>query len=83
VFATLTAPSFGVVHAHLLGSDGQPLRCRPRRDAPVCAHGNPLWCSKIHDLDDPCLGEPLCAQCFDYDGAVIWNNLLESRGGAR
>jgi len=51
VFATLTAPSFGVVHAHLLGSDGQPLRCRPRRGAPVCAHGNPLWCSKIHDPD--------------------------------
>jgi hypothetical protein len=27
VFATLTAPSFGVVHAHVLGPDGQPLRC--------------------------------------------------------
>jgi hypothetical protein len=41
VFATLTAPSLGVVHAHLLGPDGKPLRCHPRRDRPVCEHGNP------------------------------------------
>ncbi|MGI9100772.1 MAG: replication initiator [Solirubrobacteraceae bacterium] len=76
VFATLTAPSFGVVHAHLLGPDGQPIRCHPRRDRPVCEHGTPLFCSRIHGSDDPCLGEPLCPDCFDYDGAVIWNNLL-------
>jgi hypothetical protein len=76
VFATLTAPSFGVVHAHLLGPDGQGLRCRPRRDAPVCPHGVPLCCSKIHGPDDPCLGEPLCLACYDYDAAVIFNNVL-------
>jgi hypothetical protein len=33
-------------------------------------------CSQIHAPDDPCLGEPLCLDCFDYEGAVIWNNLL-------
>jgi len=76
VFATLTAPSFGVVHAHLLGPDGQPVRCHPRRDRPVCEHGHALSCSRIHGPDDPCLGEPLCPECFDYEGAVIWNNLL-------
>jgi hypothetical protein len=76
LFASLTAPSFGVVHAHLLGPDGEPLRCRPRRDAPVCPHGVPLSCREIHAPDDPCLGEPLCADCFDYSGAVVWNNLL-------
>ena len=76
VFATLTAPSFGVVHAHLLGPDGKPLRCHPRRDRPVCQHGNALSCSRTHEPDDPCLGEPLCPDCFDYEGAVIWNNLL-------
>jgi len=76
VFATLTAPSFGVVHAHLLGPDGKPLRCHPRRDRPVCEHGNALSCSRVHEPDDPCLGEPLCRDCFDYEGAVIWNNLL-------
>jgi hypothetical protein len=76
VFATLTAPSFGVVHAHVLGPDGQPLRCHPRRDRPVCRHGVPLSCARVHGPDDPCLGEPLCPECFDYEGAVIWNNLL-------
>jgi hypothetical protein len=76
LFASLTAPSFGVVHAQLLGPDGEPLRCRPRRDAPVCAHGVALSCGEIHAPDDPCVGEPLCMECFDYTGAVIWNNLL-------
>jgi hypothetical protein len=76
VFASLTAPSFGVVHAQLLGPDGKPVRCQPRRDAPVCPHGIPLSCLKIHSPDDPCVGEPLCSECFDYTGAVIWNNVL-------
>jgi hypothetical protein len=76
VFATLTAPSFGVVHVHLLDGDGRPQPCRPRRDAPVCPHGVELACSARHGSDDPCLGEPLCAACFDYEGAVAWNNLL-------
>ena len=30
----------------------------------------------VHAEDDPCLGEPLCTECFDHEGAVIWNNLL-------
>jgi hypothetical protein len=76
VFATLTAPSFGVVHAHILGPDGQPLRCHPRRERPVCRHGVVLSCGRVHGPDDPCLGEPLCPDCFDYEGAVVWNNLL-------
>jgi hypothetical protein len=76
VFATLTAPSFGLVHAHLLDADGRPRRCRPRREAPVCRHGVSLACSVRHAADDPCLGEPLCPACFDYEGAVVWNNLL-------
>jgi hypothetical protein len=76
LFATLTAPSFGIVHAHILGPDGQPLRCHPRRDRPVCRHGVVLSCSRVHGPDDPCLGEPLCPDCFDYEGAVVWNNLL-------
>jgi hypothetical protein len=76
VFATLTAPSFGVVHAHVLGADGKPVRCHPRRERPVCAHGVALSCSRVHRPDDPCLGEPLCPDCFDYHGAVIWNNVL-------
>jgi hypothetical protein len=76
VFATLTAPSFGIVHAHVVGSDGTPLRCHPRRDRPVCRHGVTLSCNRVHGPDDPCLGEPLCLDCFDHEGAVVWNNLL-------
>jgi hypothetical protein len=76
VFVTLTAPSFGVVHTRPLGPDGTPRRCRPRRDAETCPHGVRLSCGKVHAEDDPCLGEPLCAECFDYDGALLWNNTL-------
>ena len=76
VFVTLTAPSFGAVHSRALGPDGQPRRCRPRRDAPVCPHGVSLSCRAVHGEGDPCLGEPLCRECFDYAGAVMWNNTL-------
>jgi len=76
VFVTLTAPSFGAVHTRPLGPDGEPRRCRPRRDAPVCEHGTRLSCRHVHDEDDPRLGEPNCPECFDHAGAVIWNNAL-------
>ena len=76
VFLTLTAPSFGVVHSRPIGPDGQPRRCRPRRDDPVCPHGVSLSCRAIHAEGDPCLGEPLCRECFDYTAAVMWNNTL-------
>jgi hypothetical protein len=76
VFVTLTAPSFGIVHTRPLGPDGTPRRCRPRRDAPVCEHGVPLSCGRVHGEDDPCLGEPICLDCFDHRGAVVWNNAL-------
>jgi hypothetical protein len=76
VFVTFTAPSFGPVHTRVLGGDGQPTRCRPRRDGPICEHGVRLSCSAAHDQDDSRLGEPICPDCFDYAGALIWNNLL-------
>lgn len=76
VFATLTAPSFGHVHTRPHGQDGRPQRCRPRRDAPVCEHGVRLSCGRVHDENDPCLGQPLCVECFDHEGAVLWNNTL-------
>jgi hypothetical protein len=34
------------------------------------------WRARRHAPDDPCLGEPLCTACFDYEGAVAWNNVL-------
>lgn len=61
VFVTLTAPSFGLVHRGP-GRDGSPVQCRPRRARPVCEHGQPASC-----------GRRLCAECFDYAGAVLFN----------
>src|SRR4051812_5274585 len=75
VFATLTAPSFGPVHSRRLAPTGEPRRCRPRRDAPVCRHGVAMGCGEFHEDDDPRLGEPLCPECFDYEHAVLWNAL--------
>ena len=76
VFVTLTAPSFGLVHTRATGPNGTPRRCHPRRNAGTCPHGVRLSCSHVRAEDDPCLGEPICAECFDYDGALLWNNAL-------
>jgi hypothetical protein len=67
VFVTLTAPSFGPVHGRRQGAP-----CRARRDRPVCPHGRPLYCLHRHRDDDRRLGEPLCADCYDYVGHVLW-----------
>lgn len=69
VFATLTAPSFGPVH----GGTGSV--CRDHRKAggyKRCSHGKPLWCSTIHDRTDPIAGQPLCTECYDYLGHVLF-----------
>lgn len=72
VFLTLTAPSFGPVHTRV-EQEGRVRACRPRRGGGVCEHGNPVSCPLRHGIDDPALGAPLCAGCFDYAGAVLWN----------
>lgn len=75
VFATLTAPSFGLVHTahHKRGKDGKPLRCRVRRDATVCPHGVDTGCRMRHDAADELTGQALCLDCYDYHGAVLFN----------
>jgi hypothetical protein len=30
----------------------------------------------VHQSDDPLLVEPLCAECDDYDGSIVWNALV-------
>ncbi|MCT9931876.1 replication initiation protein [Planotetraspora sp. A-T 1434] len=70
---TLTAPSFGPVHAHRTKDDGTVLPCRPRRSAEVCPHGKPLTCTERHATGDSLLGQPLCADCYDYTGHALWN----------
>jgi hypothetical protein len=75
VFVTLTAPSFGPVHTRAVNDKGETLPCRARRDEAdeVCEHGSPTTCTKRHGEDDPELGRPLCMECWDYAGAVLWN----------
>jgi hypothetical protein len=72
LFVTLTAPSFGPVHARVLSATSvKP--CRPRRRAEVCPHGRPQSCAESHGQGSVAVGEPLCVECFDYPGAVLWN----------
>ncbi|MFF3468438.1 replication initiator [Streptomyces sp. NPDC002619] len=66
LFVTLTAPSFGPVHRA-----GE--LCRPRRDGGTCDHGRPLGCGAIHASDAPVVGQPLCVDCYDYTGHVLWH----------
>jgi hypothetical protein len=73
VFATFTAPSFGPVHTRVVTPGGRVARCRPRRKANYCPHGRRLSCGQRHKETDACLGSPLCPDCYDYDGAVVWN----------
>jgi hypothetical protein len=72
VFATLTAPSFGSVHARREKA-GSVLPCRPRRGAVLCPHGSALSCTIRHDEDERGLGEPLCPDCYDYTASVLFN----------
>ena len=45
----------------------------PRRRGQICPHGNRLSCPDRHARDDARLGEPLCPDCYDYTGAVLFN----------
>jgi hypothetical protein len=74
VFATLTAPSFGPVHARRMRGK-TVLPCRPRRDSArrVCHHGRDISCPVRHGEDDPRLGRPMCPDCYDYEAAVLFN----------
>ncbi len=77
VFATLTAPGFGPVHTTRTGQAGRLLPCRPRRDANQrrCLHGRDISCPRTHQPDDPRLGRPMCTDCYDYTGHVLFNAL--------
>jgi len=74
LFVTLTAPSFGPVHSYVLDRrSGRVRPCRPRRDRPICSHGRSLSCPYRHNQSDPCIGTPLCLDCYDHDGQTVWN----------
>ncbi|GAA1430867.1 hypothetical protein GCM10009616_16580 [Microlunatus lacustris] len=70
LFVTLTAPSFGRVH-----TGG---RCHPGDPARRCLHGRQLHCGVVHaegaegKRSAGLLGQPLCADCYDYASHVVW-----------
>lgn len=66
VFVTVTAPSFGAVHSTRGGR-----MCHPR-GSETCPHGRPLSCTQRHDKDDKVVGSPICHDCYDYLGHVVW-----------
>ncbi|WP_223168028.1 replication initiator [Nonomuraea sp. SYSU D8015] len=74
LFVTLTAPSFGTAHSRC-EKNGKVLPCHARRDAETCPHGRVMSCTVKHRLEDPHLGEPLCPDCYDYTGSVLFNAL--------
>ncbi len=74
LFVTLTAPSFGTVHTRR-EKNGKVLPCHARRDAETCPHGRVMSCTARHSADDSRLGEPLCPDCYDYAGSVLFNAL--------
>lgn len=74
LFVTLTAPSFGAVH--VAKKPGRPgsRRCHPRTGAgrKLCPHGRPTWCMTVHDHAGTQVGQPLCADCYDYTAHLVW-----------
>ena len=53
------------------GSPGVGLPSAPER--PILPSGVRLSCNEKHARDDDRLGEPLCPDCYDYTGAVLFN----------
>ncbi|GGO35634.1 replication initiator [Streptomyces lasiicapitis] len=68
VLLTLTAPSFGPVHRATSES-----LCRSRNAGCTCDHGRPLACNRQHADGDTVIGQPLCPDCYDYTGHVLWH----------
>ncbi|MFE3503791.1 replication initiator [Kitasatospora sp. NPDC059160] len=64
LFVTLTAPSFGPVH--------RAGACHPARRW-RCEHGQQPGCGRTHPDTEPLIGQPLCADCYDYPGHILWN----------
>ncbi len=70
VFATVTAPSFGLVH----GRRESGRCCHPYVGSQrTCEHGRPRTCMNRHEEDDPALGQPLCGDCYDYASHLVWH----------
>ena len=73
LFVTLTAPSFGAVHTVRARGGCVTLRATDHGTSPMCRHGSRRTCAERHSTNDPRLGRPICDECFDVEGAVLWN----------
>lgn len=71
VFLTLTAPSFGAVHSSTRPG-AQPRPCTANAAPGLCEHGRPRRCTELHASDDALVGQPLCRDCYDYEGQTVW-----------
>ncbi|WP_306464285.1 replication initiator [Mycobacterium paragordonae] len=68
LFVTLTAPSFGAVHT--IRRNGA---CHPgSRNDTRCDHRRTIRCDRTHESEDPAVGQPLCSECYDYVGHVLF-----------
>jgi hypothetical protein len=83
VFLTTTAPSFGPVHHRVVKTHTADCRakdtctCRASVCRPFgkpCPHGADTRCAARHKPTDAALGQPLCLDCYDHAGQVVWNN---------
>ncbi len=73
VFATLTAPSYGPVHGRpRTGASGSAHACHPAGANQRCTHGRNAGCRVIHDGGDEAVGQPICPDCYDYVGHVLF-----------
>ncbi len=75
VFVTLTAPSYGPVHTAARAGDKKQRVCFDHHRTGSyrrCPHGKPLWCSTTHNECDIHVGQPICADCYDYVGHVLF-----------
>lgn len=82
VFGTFTAPSFGHVHTRVIRQHTCDDRrscncraepCRARREIEHCPHAVKLACFRRHGPNDELVGKPLCLDCYDHTGHVVWN----------
>ncbi len=71
IFFTVTGPRFGPVH-HAIERKGHPGQCHPGPKR-FCEHGVKISCNKIHREKDPLIGTPMCPDCYDLEGHILWN----------
>jgi hypothetical protein len=71
----MASSCFSGFETRVVNNNGDVLLCRACRDEAeqLCDHGQPVTRTVRHAEDDPALGRPLCVECWDYAGAVLWN----------